>query len=193
MKFVKMLGLLAVAASALMAFAGTASADILTSPTGTLYTGKIHAHSEGHAILHNPIAKIECTSTVGGEVTSHGPGQKVTGHISTLNFTNCTDNWHVTVVAAGHLSVEWIAGGSGYDGDVYSNGATVEATRFGISCRYATNTTTVGRLTAGSTPTMDIDADIPFHSGSVFCGSGATEWTGNYTVSTPASLYVDNT
>jgi hypothetical protein len=190
MKYVKMLGLLAVAAAALMAFAGTASADTATSPTGTTYTGSLHASSEGHAVLHNPIAKIECPSTVGGTIDTHGPGVKVSGAISTLTFNNCTDSWHVTVVAAGRLSADGYA--SGYDGDIYSSGATVEATRFGISCRYATNTTTVGRLTAGSTPTMHINASIPFHSGSIFCGSGATVWTGGYTVSTPSSLYIDN-
>ena len=65
MKYVKMLGLLAVAAAALMAFAGTASATTVTSG-GVTYTGEIAASAEGHAVLDNPIAKIECASTVAG-------------------------------------------------------------------------------------------------------------------------------
>ena len=191
MKYVKMLGLLAVAAAALLAFAGSASADEATSPTKTVYTGSIVAKAEGHAVLHNPIAKIECPSTVQGEIEKHGAGKgNVEGKISSLTFNNCTDSWHVTVVAAGSLAVDAYTA-TGGDGDVYSTGATVEATRFGISCRYATSGTTVGRLTGGKTATMDIEASIPFHSGSIFCGSGATKWTGGYEVTTPDELWVD--
>ena len=191
MKYVKILGLLAVAASALMAFAATASADTATSPTGTTYTGTIHAESEGHAILHNPIAKIECPSTVHGHIEVHGAGKTVSGKITTLTFGPCTDEWHVTVVSAGSLSVHGVTGTE--NGDVFSTGATVEATRFGLTCRYTTNNTTIGTLTGGSPATLDINASIPFHSGSIFCGSGATAWTGAYKVTTPSSLYIDTT
>jgi hypothetical protein len=191
MKFVKMLGLLAVAAAALMAFAGAASADEATSPTGTTYTGALSAKSEGHAVLDNPIAKIECPSTVSGAIESKDQaGEDVSGEISSLTFNNCTDSWHVTVVTAGKLSVNATGG---YAGDVFSTGATVEATRFGISCRYATSNTTVGTATGGSPATMHINANIPFHSGSVFCGSGSTAWTGSYEVTSPTSLYIDAT
>ena len=192
MKYVKMLGLLAMAATALMAFAATASADDVTFPTGTVYTGHLEGESEGHAVLHNPIAKIECESFVTGNVESHNPGEKVSGNITELTFFPCTNNWHVTVVSAGVLSVEWQAGGAGSNGDVYSDKATVEATRFGITCRYATATETVGVATGGTPATMHIDADIDFHSGSPLCGSKPTEWTGSYEVTNPTSLFVDN-
>ena len=190
MKHVKMLGLLAVAIAALMAFAGTASADSVTSPTGTTYTSTLKATAEGHVVLDNPIAKIECPSALEGKVESHGEGKAVSGFISSLSFSNCTDSWHVTVVSAGSLSVNAT---TGYNGDVFSSGATVETTRFGIYCRYATNNTTMGTLTGGSTATIDLSTSIPFHSGSVFCGSGATTWTGSYIINTPDSLYVDRT
>jgi len=189
MKYVKILGLLAVAVAALMAFAGTASADSVTSPTGTTYTSTLKASAEGHAVLDNPIAKIECASTVEGAVETHGTKVPAAGKIKALTFTGCTDEWHVTVVAPGSLSVNGITGS--YNGDVFSTGATVEATRFGITCRYATSNTTVGTATSGTPATMDISASIPFHSGSIFCGSGATAWTGSYTVNTPGSLFVD--
>ena len=189
MKYVKILGLLAVAASALMAFAATASADTATSPTGTTYTSTLSATAEGHAILHNPIEKIECASSVSGPITGHGAGKPVTGTISSLTFTGCTNEWHVTVVSGGTLSANGITGT--YNADVFSSGATVEATRFGITCRYSTNNTTIGTLTGGKTATLDISANIPFHSGSIFCGSGATAWTGSYIVNTPDELYID--
>jgi len=191
MKYAKILGLLAIAVAALMAFAGAASADQVTSPTGTTYTSTIAATAEGHAVLDNPIAKIECASAVEGKVEEHGAGKVVKGNISALSFTGCTNEWHVTVVAKGSLTVETST--TGYNGTVKSSGATVEATRFGVVCRYATNNTTVGTATGGSPATMHISAAIPFHSGSFLCGEGATTWTGSYKVNTPSSLYVDNT
>ena len=196
MKHLKILGLLAVAAAAMMAFASAASADDVTSPKGTVYTGHLAAAAEGHAILHNPIAEIKCASTVTGFVEHHEPTEKVRGDISSLTFGSpvgtCTNSWHVTVVSGGELSVEWQAGGAGFNGDVYSDGATVEATRFGITCRYKTETETVGTLTGGKTATMHIDADIEFHSGSGLCGTDPTEWTGSYILNSPDELYVDD-
>jgi hypothetical protein len=203
MKYVKILGLLAVAAAALMAFAGTASATRVTSPTGTTYgTGSanpIHASAEGHAVLHNPIAKIECGSTVNGHLsvnpgpTHAGPPVVTTpasGPITSLSFENCTNGWHVTVNAGGTLEVASL--GKEYKGTVYSVGATVTSTRFGIECRYATTETTkIGTLNGGSPAKMVIEANIPFHGGSGLCGSGATAWTGTYKVTTPSSLFVD--
>jgi hypothetical protein len=198
MKYVKVLGLLAVAAAAMMAFAATASATTLTSPTGTVYTGAIHATSEGHAILQNPIAKIECASTVEGSIEQHGAGKTVKGNISNLSFTGCTNDWHVTVVTAGSLELHYKAAG---EGTVTSSGATVEATRFGVNCRYKTENTDVGTFTDShktahepgkdTTATMDIHGLIPFHSGSFLCGSGATTWEGSYIVNTPDRLYID--
>src|SRR6188472_1362040 len=130
MKYVKIIGLLAVATAALMVFAGSASADTFTSPTGTVYTGEIVADAEGHAVLDNPIAKIECASSVKGKVEEHGAGKVVKGNISALSFTGCTNQWHVTVEAAGTLSVN----NEGASTSVFSSGATVEATRFGVTC-----------------------------------------------------------
>jgi hypothetical protein len=195
MKHVKILGLLVVAAAALMAFAGTASATTLTSPTGVPYTGAIKSVHEGtHVVLDNPVAKIECNSTVeGSKVESHGAGVTAKGPINSLAFTNCTNSWHVTVVSAGSLEVH---GNAGNTGTLTSSGATVTSTRFGIECRYATNNTDIGTITGsshtkGGHATLHITAAIPFHGGSSFCGSGATTWTGSYTVTTPSTLYID--
>ena len=187
MKYVKILGLLAVAAAALMAFAGTASADNVSTTTGgAAATPTIHAVSEGHATLHNPIDKIECASTVEGTVTGHGAGQPVSGPINVLTFAPCTNSWHVTATNAGTLSV---SATSGHNGTLTSNGATVVSTRFGVECRYATNNTKIGTVTGGSPATLHIEAAIPFHGGSSFCGSGATTWTGSY--ETTAPLFVN--
>ena len=168
---------------------GIAEATSLTSPTGTVATPTIKAEAEGHVVLDNPITKIECASTVTGSITVHGNGKSASGPITSLSFTGCTEEWHVTVVLGGSLSVNGTTGT--YNGDVLSTGATVETTRFGTTCRYSTNATTIGTLTGGTPATLDISASIPFHSGSVFCGSGATSWTGSFKVTSPSSLYVD--
>ena len=179
-------GMAVAAASILwMAMAGTAAASTLTSPAGTVYTSTISAEGEGHVVLDNPIAKIECASTVSGSVESHGASVTAGGKITSLAFTGCTNSWHVTVVSAGSLEVHAT---SGANGTLTSSGATVEATRFGVTCRYATNNTDIGTFTGGSPATLDISASIPFHSGSFLCGAGATSWTGSYEVTTPTSL-----
>ena len=191
MKYVKILGLLAVAAAAMMAFAGTASATTVTSSAGT--TPTIESGAEGHAVLDNPIAKIECASSVSGKVESHGSGVTAKGNIASLTFGSpvgtCTNDWHVTVVSAGSLEIHSLGNGNG---TLTSSGATVEATRFGVNCRYATNNTHIGTVTAGEHATLHIQASIPFHSGSFLCGSGATSWTGSYKVASPTNLSIDD-
>ena len=190
MKFLKNLGLLAAAVVVLMAFAAPASADSVTSPTGTTYTGELKAEAEGHTVIDNPIAKIECASTYSSQVEGHGSGKEVSGKNSNLTFTNCTDSWHVTVTVFGAFGIVW---GSGFVGVFAMAGVIIEATRFGITCRYSAGSgTKVGSLTGGNPATLDISASLPFHSGSIFCGEGATAWTGSYKMTTPSSLYVDN-
>jgi ABC-type glycerol-3-phosphate transport system substrate-binding protein len=74
MKYLKILGLAAIAAAALMAFAGTASATTLTSPKGTIVkTGTvIHAVSEGHVVFDPPFSKSECNLTIEGTTSNEG-------------------------------------------------------------------------------------------------------------------------
>lgn len=181
--------LLALAALSLLAFASTASATKITSPTGTTSTASGKVEAEGHLVLDNPIAVIECAGQAEGKIESHGgSGVPAAGKLSSLSITNCTNEWHVTVVAPGSASISHT---SGYNGSIFSSGATIEATRFGISCRYATNSTGFGTVTSGSPATVDIAASIPFHSGSIFCGSGATALTGSLKGSTSTGFFVD--
>jgi len=188
MMHLKMLGLAAAAAAALMTLSGVASATTLTSPTGTASTPAIHAQNEEHIVYHNPIAKIECNSTFQLQVSEHGAGTAAAGNLTNLTFTNCTNSWHMTTVTPGSLAISWT---SGYAGTVTWSGATWEMTRFGVSCRYATNATKLGTLTGGLPATIDIEAAIPFHGGSSLCGSGTTSLTGSYKLTSPTSLFVD--
>jgi hypothetical protein len=192
MKYVKMLGLLAVAAAALMAFAGTASATTLTSPTGTTYTGSISAESEGATTLHNTSlgVSVSCNeSKVTGKVETSGAGVTAGGKISTLTFTSCGED-KVTVLTNGSLEIHRT---SGYNGTLTSSGAAITITdaSTGVSCTYTTSNTDIGSVTGGSPATLSINsATIPRTGDSFFCGSSG-QWTGSYKVTSPGSLYVD--
>jgi hypothetical protein len=193
MKYIKMLGLLAVAAAALMAFAGTASATEITSSTGS--TPTINATNVGQLELHGPVGSVICQkSTVAGTVTSHGANKPATGPISTLSFTEC--NEHVTVVKNGTLSITG-ANPTG-NGTLTSSGAevtVVQTTIFGaVHCIYATGNTHIGTVTGASSGTghavLNISASIPRVVTSGLCGSEPAEWTGTYKVNHPTGFQV---
>ena len=186
MKYIKMLGLLAVAASALMAFAGSASATEITSSTGS--TPKIIAHSVGHVTLHNAVGTISCNSTVEGTVTAHGAGQTASGPISSLTFTNCTNgNVHQPVAAAGSLEVHPTA--TTGNGTLTSSGAKVGVTLFGVECGYSTAGTDIGEVIGGEHAVLKIKATLSRTFGSALCG-GTGNWTGEYKLSHPTDLTI---
>lgn len=203
MKYLKMLGLAAIAAGALMAFAGagTASATELTCSSGVMCAAKTAIHAElengvtNPATLHPPIGDIKCEeSTVAGETTNTGSStETVDGPISILTFKKC--NAEVNVLKAGELIVHTTETKDNNDGTLTSTGAEVTVTFSGFHCIFGTSATSIGWLTGSSTTkataTLDIKAEIPRIGGrsGAFCGSKA-EWTGSYSVDTPMFLDV---
>lgn len=198
MKYIKILGLLAVAAAAMMAFAASASATTVTGPTtdtegketsqSQIETPTIHAVNEvtetqKHVTLHNGIVNIECQSTVTGTVTTHGPTETTSGPISVLNFNNCTNEWVIDVKEMGSLEIHYVKPTDGNPhgwGTLTSNGATVTATRAGLSCSYRTVNKDIGTVTGGNPATLHIEATIERHGGSFLCGGSTAQWTGSY-------------
>jgi hypothetical protein len=88
MRYLKQLGLLAVAAAALMVFAASVSATTVTSPEGTTYTGAIKATSS-NAKLSGSFVTVECSeSTLNSQVEQHGAGITVEGHLN-VEFKLC--------------------------------------------------------------------------------------------------------
>jgi len=214
MKYVKILGLMAVAMAALMAFAASASATTITSPTGTTYTSTITATSEGATTLHGPFSDVTCQkSHVEGKIEQHGAGVTAGGKIATLSFSEC--NFAVTVEAPGSLEIHPVKTVENKivactesptqtecTGTLTSTGAKVLiATSIG-NCGYETKATDIGLVTPSndfspeSTATLDIGAHetgkIPrtFGSAGFLCGSTG-QWTGSYKVETPDRLYID--
>ena len=199
MRHLKILGLLALAAAALAALAaGPAMATTLTSPTGTVTTGPIHALSEEaarpgtkHVLFHNEVANIECNVTLEGKVESHGTGQTAEGLLDQIALTNCTEGWTVEFVKRGSIQIHWT---SGYNGIVTRSGSTVSATLhlgiFGtVECTYATSNTPIGTITGGNPATLHVEANIPREGGSALCGAETIQWTGS--IVTTSALYVD--
>jgi hypothetical protein len=211
MRNLKMLGLLAIAGAALMAFVGTASATTLTSPTGTSYTGIVTAESHGTTSLHGAFVTVSCAkSHVEGKIEKHGVGVTVSGKISTLSFTEC--NFPVTVVKPGSLEVHAInttPSGSNptihtcttayCTGTLTSTGAEIKIHTSIGECIFTTSNTDIGEITptndTGGHATFDIGTHgtgvIPRTGGSFFCGSTG-QWTGSYTVTTPSTLWIDH-
>jgi len=202
MKYLKILGLAAVAAMALTAFlgAGSASAQTLykyTTPSAndaianetelisTLETGT-------SALLQDTLGGVNDTCT-GSEVKGKIATNTTTdagGAISALTFTGCSHT--TTVLAKGELEIKNIAGTT--NGTVVSKGArvTVKSTIFGLSCVANTGAgTTIGTLTGAKSSTalatMDINGVITLENG---CGDST--WTGSYEVTNLPGLTVDS-
>jgi hypothetical protein len=198
MKYVKMLGLAALAA-ALMAFvvAGTASATELTNGSGMVTTGStIASAAEGTTTLHPPIGDIECSGSEVEGTTSNtgGSTETVSGNISKLTFTGC--NAEVVVIEKGSLEIHTKTASADNNGTLTSTGAKVTVTFVGFHCIFTTNSTDIGTVTGSATTggnaTLDIEATIPRTGGrsGAFCGSTA-QWTGSYSVSNPSPLNID--
>jgi hypothetical protein len=191
MKYIKILGLAAVAAMALMAFAGSASATTLEKE-GATQSGAVEINAsiepETSAILEdtNKLTQDTCLASTAVGTTTTTTGASVGGPISSLTFSECTHTTHV--LANGNLSVSRI--GSTTNGTVTSSGAevTVKSTVFGVSIVCKTGAgVDIGTLTgtASGHATMDINAVVN-------CGSfvPTAKWTGSYIVTSPTGLGV---
>ncbi|HEY8501377.1 MAG TPA: hypothetical protein VIL21_01715 [Solirubrobacterales bacterium] len=184
--------LAAAASVVLMAFSATASATVITSPSGTLYTSSIHAESEGHVVFHAAGGKVECNSTIAWGIQAHGSSITATGAISTLTFTGCTNGWTMTVLKTGSIEIHTFGSNSDGGGTVTSTGTefTMHNSFLGLDCIYTTNANDFGTLTGGKPATIHVNGVIARTGGSVFCGTSTT-WTGSYKIPKPSELLVD--
>ncbi|HEY6145916.1 MAG TPA: hypothetical protein VIV13_06550 [Solirubrobacterales bacterium] len=191
MTHVKKAGLLVVAATALMAFAGTASATILTSPAGTTYTGEIKAEA-GTTTLAGSFTTVDCKkSTAAGKVESHGAATTTQGVVTVLTFTEC--NHPVTVNKKGSLELHTFESTVDGNGTLTSIGAEITVKTSIGTCIFTTNSTDIGTVLGGTPAKLKVENEaIPRTGGSAgfLCGSTGI-WNGSYTVTTPGTLLVD--
>jgi len=188
MKNLKMLGLFVMAATALMAFAGSASAaGTFTAPAGSAYTGPWSASLEGSALLKAGFAEITCTaSTVAGQITTNNSSE-ASGSITTVDFSSCGFS---TVDTLNHNGTLKIINGTHA---VSGTGVEVTVAVAGTSCVYTLGTTSksLGNATnTGSGVTLAITTALPKKSGGFLCADPA-QWTANYIVTSPGNSVID--
>jgi hypothetical protein len=179
MKITKILGAAAVAALALMAFAGTASATTLANEGAPINKAvTIHATAESSILLSatgGGFANTCTESTVLGTTTTPFSGARVGGEVATLSFGNCANP--VTVHKGGYLEIENITLTT--NGTVFSKNAEVTTgSPFGtLTCKTAASGTHIGTFTGGVVGTMDINAVLN-------CGFflPSAKWEGKYSV-----------
>lgn len=203
MKSLKMLGLAAVAAAALMAFvgSGTASATILckveatggSCPEGQAYPEKttVEAHLVTGTVakLETSFKTIECKKSATKGETGTEEANELTGPEGTLTFEEC--NCEVKVLKAGTVSTEWIEGtNNGTQRSTGSESTTTCSTIFGsVHCIYVTEKTDLGTLTGGSPAKVDANATIPRLTTNGLCAE-KSQWKAEYEVTAPKPLYV---
>jgi hypothetical protein len=218
MKSVKMLGLAAVAAAALMAFVGvsSASATVLCktpgtgSPTGTTCPAgwaypagtEIHGVSEGNIVFTTGSEFTEITCKAGtwkvsvkneGSATETVKGETISPTDTAWGECStpngkCT----VTTIRGGLLEVHWIEGT--HNGTLAPFGFEITSSCnsiFGtIHCRLTTFTLGIGVVTGGATATADFEnAPLANLPTSGLCPENS-KFDAKYEITTPKPLYV---
>lgn len=198
MRYVKMLGLAALLAAALSAFAGvgTAAATTLTDGKKNILGAetKIHAASEGKLILKTAVGTVECEVTLEAKTQNEGgAGKQIFASLEQWIFKNCGMANAVTFTT-GELQ---IFGAAGSEGELKNEGLEITIEKSGFHCIYKfTTSTKIGTITGTEktkkTATIDFSATIPVTGGRSggFCGMNAT-WTGSFEVDVPDALDID--
>jgi len=217
MKHLKILGLAAVAALALMAAVGAATASanaILCSTTGTIVNAKCTAAGTKQlpdtpteidaslkagtvAELTSTFDNVKCTtSTVKGTLTSGSTG---TGNIESMTFSGCTDSFggNCTADTSATAANKWpvtatttTAGVHDGNGQMHVSNITGKFICPIGTCRYKAETATP-HITGGD-PAHITATKIVLNREEVstFGCSATATWSATYVVTHPASLWV---
>jgi hypothetical protein len=195
MKYLKMLGLTAVAALSIAAFAGagTASASSLCkvneSPCAAPFTGEVVGKS-AEATLTAGSFVVKCASEAKGSLNASGVGK-----ITNLTFSSCKGECTTaTALNLPYKAVGDAAGGG--NGTLLVSKETVGppgaklggCTFLKVNCAYVAETEPVSlAVTGGASPTLKATA-VPLKRTEGPCPEKGT-WTATYSV-TPAPLFL---
>ena len=196
MRILKVLGLAAIAATALMAVGvAGATATEFYSGTTTLGAGtEIKASLEGSTSVSdtsaNPIdtclsSELKSTLTSAGSSTTTVSS---TVSKSTVSFSSCSSAR--TVIEGGELEPHHIGGTK--NATMTAKGFDWVIHVFGVECGYTMGSQTdLGTLTGSTTgnATLDINAIISKKTGGFLCPS-TTRLIANYTITSPTPLHV---
>jgi len=184
MKFVKMLGLAAVAVTAILAFVGTStsSADvmctILLSPCPEIYTvkkvAKISIQKKAASSRMENTSGTTITTCTGGEAgtgeVKQGKGIPITGEIAEFTWSGCTST--TDTVKLGSIEIKEISGTG--EGTVILKSTEFTVVTFGVSCTYGAGTgTDIGTLASVTEPEeealLTVNAVLNKTAGSFLC------------------------
>ena len=207
MKYLKMLGIAAIAAAGFMAFvgAGSASATVLCTTTDTPKCSMPYLEGETlHATLKTGTsAKLTrgseviatCTeSTVHGtlEAWESSPDPTYQRILNTtgsagLSWGGCNQTTHT--INSGTLYIDYISGT--HDGTVTGKLAQVTVNIFGVSCTYgaAEGGTHLGTLTGGTAPILNISTTVVKVAGGFLCPA-TSGWDAEYEITSPHAVFV---
>jgi hypothetical protein len=206
MKYLKMLGLAALAALALTAVigAGTASATLCsTEGTGTSCGGSHgkhmtagdHIEATGQAELTSGFINVSCHSIITIKIVDATAG---TGQVTSLVFTGCVDNFGraCTAVTTG-LPWNGSATGTGTNGTLTVSNVAGNFTcknpfntSEDVKCNYAAPSASAA-VTGGHSPSAKATGvKLSKQAGSHFLCSNEATWNGTYTLLTPKSLFI---
>jgi hypothetical protein len=206
MKYVKMLGLAAVAAMALMAFvgAGSASATVLCStntspcpagqkwPTGTQIEFTVTSGTSANWEETAGNVLETCTSgKIKGEITNAGSSTEAVKIKATeVSWTSC--NVPTTTTGLGSLEIQNISGTSNGTLTMGSGFKFTQNTVLFGSCVYGSGTgIDMGTLTGGAAGSVGIDVNTVLGGGEGVCCPSA-KWSEHFTLTGPSgtALYV---
>jgi hypothetical protein len=170
--------LFAIALMALTANSATATTIAVGGVTQTkAVTLEATIASGGSALLtdtSNFTANTCTTSFVKVSDSTAFTGTTVSGPISTLSFSNCSEG-NPTVDAAGTLSVERI--GTTANGTVRSNGAKITVPSFFGTLTCTTSSTDIGTVTGALSGSAHLDVNAVLSC----TVTGSARWSGTYT------------
>lgn len=201
MKYLKMLGPVAVLAMATMAFgAGTASATKLCSvntspcPAGNTYGKgtaiKTQLVTGTTSTMSSGFVNVTCTeSTMSGKTTSEGGSGAVTGEISSATWKGCTSSLGSCTASA--LKTPWAAEvtGSGGNGTLAVQHPGAKFTCGGTTCEYEASKASLS-VTGGNPAKAKASSISLSKIGGGFLCSSTASWSGEYEVTAPKPLFI---
>lgn len=206
MKQVKILGLMIVAAAALMTTVGATTAAATetalckekTTISGLpicqephLYKSgtKIHAVQETFMFIETPMGEpVECEETTLQLTTEATTAMPLKAKVEAFTFNKCGP-YSMTTKTNGTLDIEiidlpeWT-----HNGTLTFTGTEVKITTPGVECIYSVGHS--GTLTGGAMATIDLKGTLTKVGGNVFCPAGNGSWIAFYKVTSPTPLWV---
>ena len=203
MKYLKILGPVALAVAGLMALAPSVSATNLTSPVGTNYTGVVKAESIFNIRIHNTLLEDECLSKFEWQPESHGSAVTLQGAVTSFSVFECVEKESkstISLLKRGSFEVHTFGAEKPNSGKVTWTGARMTSVTdtaiMNIACVYELEVPFTALLTGsgdllGKTAKVDMEVLWKYVEGNVLLCPKKTTWTAEYTITTPDFLNVD--